>query len=274
MQKELERILARTSSAVSWSVTIRCADEVRASVAPERALGTASMGKVFLLAAASRQFAAGELERDARLEVSPEDYVRDSGLWQFLSEKQLSAESIASLIGALSDNLATNALLRRVGLKAVQQVSEDLGFPHTSMLDRIRDERSREHPEDPSRSRSADLAAIMMAIANGNLLDPGVSKDVEHWLSLNTDLSMVASAFDIDPLAHADGTAGIRFFNKTGTDSGVRADSGHLGGATEGWSYAAVANWDGSSELVNEVMTSMREIGATIRRASSHFLFG
>ena len=50
------------------------------------------------------------------------------------------------------------------------------------------------------------------------------------WLSLNADLSMVASAFGLDPLAHRSADHGLLLVNKTGTDGGVRSEVGVLRG--------------------------------------------
>lgn len=268
MQQELERILGRTSPPVAWTATIMHGDRMCASFAPDRELGSASVGKIFLLAAVSRAIHAGSLSREARIAAESEDLVADSGLWQFFSGEALTVETLASLVGAVSDNLATNVLLRTIGLQSVQQVSMDVGVPNTRMLDRIRDVRSSEHPYAPSQSRSGDLAMVLHAVSEGTLISRQVAKDVEHWLSLNSDLSMVAAAFDLDPLAHADATGGARFFNKTGTDTGVRADTGHIDYGRGGWTYAVVANWDGRSAEIPEVMKGMRSVGQLVLDAS------
>ena len=69
-------------------------------------------------------------------------------------------------------------------------------------------------------------------------------------MSAGTDLSMVGSAFGLDPLSHAGADGGVRLWNKTGTDTGVRADAGvvEVDGAI--WSYAAICNWTGGGDGV------------------------
>ena len=44
----------------------------------------------------------------------------------------------------------------------------------------------------------------MRRLHQGHVMDPEVSRTVRSWLAANTDLSMVSSAFDLDPLAHAE----------------------------------------------------------------------
>jgi beta-lactamase class A len=82
------------------------------------------------------------------------------------------------------------------------------------------------------------------------------------WLSLNTDLSMVASAFGLDPLAHREPDHGILLVNKTGTDVGVRSEVGVLRGPRAGVVYAVSAYFADnrlSSRLA--VLDGMRSVG-------------
>jgi beta-lactamase class A len=83
------------------------------------------------------------------------------------------------------------------------------------------------------------------------------------------DLSMVASAFDLDPLSHgpADEPA---LWNKTGTDDGVRADVGVVGTGTRQLAYAVICNWaPDTDEPLAAVMAAMRVIGHEIRELVS-----
>ena len=66
----------------------------------------------------------------------------------------------------------------------------------------------------------------MRRLRAGDVLPPGVSAGLVDLLRLNTDLSMVAAAFALDPLAHVGADLGVRLFNKTGTQDGTRADIG------------------------------------------------
>ena len=73
------------------------------------------------------------------------------------------------------------------------------------------------------------------------------------WLRLNTDLSMTAGALGLDPLAHAEPDAGLRLWNKTGTDAGVRVDTGVMTGPG-GWAaYAVLVGWDPDREPPDEL---------------------
>jgi beta-lactamase class A len=67
-----------------------------------------------------------------------------------------------------------------------------------------------------------------MALARGEILDEEGSERVLGWLSLNSDLSMVASAFGFSPHAHREPSHGVLLVNRTGTDDGVRSEVGVL----------------------------------------------
>ena len=242
---------------VDWGLSVRRDGIEIASVNPNRVFQTASIGKVFLLIAAATAIVSGERSRLDPIQLQAADIVGDSGIWRFMTERTLSLESVCILIASVSDNCATNALLSEFKLPVVQDQSEELCMDNTRMLDRIRDVRTGADPIGPSQSKAGDLSQLMYQL--------GMDSDtvnkysvVSEWMSLNTDLSMVSSAFNLDPLAHNELTGGVRFFNKTGTDEGVRAEAGCYVKDQTVWTYSMIANWsdrdpDASMEVKNEM---------------------
>jgi beta-lactamase class A len=272
LQDQVEVAVGRAPSMVRWSLSIRRDGSPRAEIAPGEIMRTASMGKVFLLAEVARRLVDGSLDPSQPLAASAVAPVADSGLWQHFRDVPLSAAAAAVLVGAVSDNLATNVLLDVVSIDAVRRMSERLGMPGTGMLDRIRDVRLAGDPPDPSVGCAGDLADFMGMVSAGTLLDERVSGRVREWLSSGTDLSMVASALDLDPLAHAEGQP--RLFNKTGTDHGIRADAGVIDSGHGSWAYAVIANWDPSAhgpaaqDPTPQVLRVMRSVGGLISQHS------
>jgi beta-lactamase class A len=272
LQHRLDAALAPTRERVDWSVMVLDArEQVLAAHEPASVLPTASMGKVLLLHAAALAIEAGDLDEREPLSVEAQDEVADSGLWQHLRTRTLPAYDVAALIGAVSDNLATNVLLRRVGLDTVDGVRRALGLDGTRLLDRIRDQRTPSDPPAPSVGRADELAGLMLRLEQGRAIDSATSARTRGWLALGTDLSMVAASFGLDPLAHTEALA-----HKTGTDLGVRADAGvwHRPDGTL-VAYAALAQWpvppdaapSGIAEdarLAAMVITAMRELGAAL----------
>ena len=251
-----------------WSIhVVDVADgSVLASLDGDRALRTASVGKVFLLVEAARQAAAGELDLAERVRWQDDERVEDSGLWYLLEQRELSVHDLCVLVGAVSDNLATNVLVRVVGLAAVAATTAALGYTDSGLLDRVRDERGPAHPPTLSVGTAVDLSDLMVRLHGGEVVDPEVSALVLRWLAAGTDLSMVASAFDLDPLAHAEPDRGLRLVNKTGTISTARADVGVVEGARATVAYAVLANWGPDDDQRDAVLAGMREVGRSIRR--------
>lgn len=246
------------SAQVEWSILAveTGSGEVIVESSPELLLPTASVAKLFLL-----HHLAELLDDDPSLGqlmlrkdgVAP---VADSGLWQHLDASALTVADCARLVGAVSDNLATNVLLDHVGLDPVQAVAGRLA-PGGSMLnDSVRDVRTPADPPVLSVGCAADWAAYFRT----------PHPTVLSWLAPSADLSMVSSAFGLDPLAHSQpsptGLADeLQVWSKTGTDHGVRAEVGLLDVGGRQAAYAVICRFDGE---VVPVLTQMRAYGTLI----------
>lgn len=198
----------------------------------------AGVGTVLLLIEVAARHRDPDLGGYTILDREPLDAVAGSGVWQHLQAPSLPVSDLAVLIGATGDNLATNVLLRSVGLGPVRQRAEDLGLARTALLDVVRDQRGPDDAPHLSVASAKELTGLFTALARGEVVDQAVSERVLGWLSLNTDLSMVAGAFGLDPLDHRGADHGLLLVNKTGTDVGVRSDAGVLRGPRAGVAYA------------------------------------
>ncbi|MGH3347703.1 MAG: serine hydrolase [Nocardioides sp.] len=256
---DLARPLAPTlRNGAAWSVQVRRAGgDVLAEHEPERLLRTASVGKVFLLMRVAELIETGQLDPGELLDRDDGPAVADSGLWQHLDTQRLPVADAARLVGAVSDNWATNVLLARVGIESLR-----VGRWGSALHDYVRDERRPEHPPTLSEGCAADWVEVFLGLPDGS--------PVLDWVSLGVDLSMVGSAFGLDPLAHLEPDRGVRLWSKTGTSDGVRADVGLVDIDNQGegtrTAYAAICNWPAEREdLRDEVLTAMRGIGDAIR---------
>lgn len=255
----------RRCGAARWSASVAVDGKVVDEVDPALVLPTASIGKLFLLAAIAEGIAASTLDPAQPLVPRPELAVADSGVLQHLGGQQQRLDDLAVLVAVASDNLATNVLLDLVGVPAVAEVAARFGAAHCGLHDVVRDERRPDiHPPCLSSGNAGELRAVIDQIAGLAPSAVGGLATVRAWLRLNTDLSMVAAAFGLDPLAHVDADLDLTLLNKTGTNSDVRADVGCLTG-TRHVSYAVVANLDGGgardAARRGEVLTAMRAIG-------------
>lgn len=204
----------------------------------------ADLGAIPVLVEVAAQLADGAL--DAATQVSRTAVVPpvDGGLWSHLETDRLPLGDLAVLASAVSDPVATNALIERVGLVAVTRRLVALGMPRTAVLDAYRDERGPDDAPYTAIGTTREFAELMTQIVNGQAVSPAVSAQVGEWLNLNTDLSMVAAATGLDPFRHEDDKHGLLFINKTGRDDGVRAEAGVLAGPRAGVAYAITVCFD------------------------------
>jgi len=257
----------RSLAGTRWSIAVHEVDGGRPllEVGSRRCLQTASVAKVFLLLEVAAQLESGALDAGELLSADAVAAVADSGLWQHLAQRSLPIADAALLVGAVSDNLATNVLLHRVGLDAVRARASELA-PHGSTLhDVVRDLRTPLDPPALSTGTAADWVRVAALLQRSMRDGDAVARRVVDWLEHSLDHSMVLSPLGLDPLSP--GPSGARVtFNKTGADGGVRADVGVMRGPDGAVAYAAICNWDAGigSDPVRSVIRVMREVGSAI----------
>jgi beta-lactamase class A len=266
LQRSIDDVVG-ASAGIDWSMCIRdAAGHELACCNPDRSMNTASIGKLLLLVEVARQCGEGDLTDATLLGRDPELLVADSGIWQHLHVEELPVYDLCVLIASVSDNVATNVLLKRVGLPALRKLSESLGLVRTALLDYVRDQRGPDDPATLSTGSASELSRVMSQLSAHELVSATVSEQLNAWLATGVDLSMVASTFGLDPLAHATPDRNFLIRNKTGADAGVRADVGMIGRNADWFSYAVIANWDASGpDQRDAALSGMHAIGATLR---------
>ena len=204
----------------------------------------AGLGVVPLLIEVAAAFEAGTLDPLEIVERTAVDPVSTSGLWRHLHAPALPLEDLAVLAATAGDPIAVNALLQRVGHDRVRERIEALGLRRTAVLDRFRDERGPDDAPHVAVGSAREFAGLFSALVNSQAVGASVSAQVSEWLSLNQDLSLVASATGLDPFAHDHDAHGLLFINKTGRDRGVRAEAGVLAGPRAGVAYSLIVCFD------------------------------
>ncbi|WP_438354952.1 serine hydrolase [Microbacterium sp. CJ88] len=207
-------------------------------------LPVAGLGAVPLLIEVAAGFESGALDPLEIVERGSVDAVTVAGVWQHLKAPALPLSDLAVLTASTGDALAANILLQRVGLPAVRERIEGLGMRRSALLDRYRDTRGPDDAPHVALGSARELAELFAALVNSQAVSPGVSAQVSEWLSLNHDLSLVASATGLDPFAHENDEHGLLFINKTGRDAGVRVEAGVLAGPRAGVAYALIVCFD------------------------------
>lgn len=254
---------------VAWSASVINLGSGKALTehGADKLLKTASVPKLILLMEVADRICAGTLDPDVWIDRRAAVPADGSGLWRHLAQDVLPLRDVAALVGALSDNVATNALLDLVGIDAVAARGRAAGCQMTQLNDYIRTERvPGEHPTTVSVGTARELAALCMNLDRLHLHgDPSATK-VLSWLGRGADCSMVLRSFGLDPLSRewTPGEAGT--WNKTGTDEGVRADVGVITGAQGSVAYALIANWLPGTVSDRDVLETMESAGVRLRR--------
>ncbi|MFB6943003.1 serine hydrolase [Streptomyces sp. NPDC060286] len=231
-------------------------------------LPVASASKLLLLAEVSRRLDTGELLADRLVEILDEDLADGTGLLRRMSRRGWTVEDLAWLTASVSDNTATNALLRLVGRESTARLAKELGLDHLTLHDKVRDIRGPDVPPVFATGTARDLARLVTHAVRSTLSSPSASARLLQWMRANTDHGMVPALVDHDPYAPGFPNPlpdGLLVANKTGTDTGVRADAGVIVGARR-LAYAVVAHWDPALGPSTEraAVHAIRDVGRTL----------
>ncbi len=244
--------MREASDAPGVSVHVVDADTgaVLLSAEPDVVRPTASVAKVLVLSALARALDSGDVTDDEVLSRTSTPRVADSGLWHLLDVDALPVADVALLVAAVSDNWATNVLVERLGLGAV-----DHGLGSTRLLDLVRDERRPENAPTLSVGTAREWAGVMASLHRREWVSPAVSERVLGWLATGVDHSLVLSALARDPLVVDHAVLG-----KTGADASVRCDVGLVTGPARTAAYACLGAGDPA-----DLVPRLREVGAAVR---------
>ena len=176
--------------------------------------------------------------------------VADSGLWHLMAVDALPVEDVALLVGAVSDNWATNVLVARLGLAAVARPAPGA---HRAARPGARPPRTArrthaEHGHGPGVDDGAGRAARRhLGLARRRRAGAGLAR--RRGRPLDGRLG-----WGLDPLV-----AG-RVVNKTGTDDGVRCEVGLVTGPG---AWRRTRAWAGVTP--DELSPRMRALGDQVR---------
>ncbi|SEB50819.1 beta-lactamase class A [Paramicrobacterium humi] len=255
-------VLARNGVQVSARIMDLASGRELLAIDDYVVMPTAGIGTVLLLAEVAARLDDPDFEGLVILDREARDNVGDGGIWQHLQAPSFPVADLAVFTAAAGDNLATNVLLREIGLEKVHERTEKLGLNRTALLDSARDQRGPDDAPQLSVGSMRELAWLFSEVARGEATSPTASQRLVDWLSLNMDLSLVASAFGLDPLSHRQGTHELTLFNKTGSDAGVRAEVGVLRGPRAGVAYAVATSFSDSDLLTRlAVIDALRTLG-------------
>jgi beta-lactamase class A len=131
LQLKLENELQHVSGTFGVAVKHLQTGE-SAAINADRLFQLASTFKVAVLAALYRDVEAGKQALEGRIQLKEEDYVPGSGvLKEFDVGVQVSVKDLATLMIIVSDNVATDRILKLIGTENVAAYVKELGLHHT-----------------------------------------------------------------------------------------------------------------------------------------------
>ena len=159
--------------------------------------------------------------------------VNGSGILTSLSPKvQMTYADLAVLSMTLSDNTATNLLLRAVSPAQVNQTMARLGLQETQLfLDRIDPDRL-ERPESLALTTAHDMSLLLLQLATKQILTPDACDEILGMMKRGINKFRIGGELPLRP--------DIRVHHKTGTLPGVCNDVGIVYFAQGGYVICAL----------------------------------
>ena len=218
---EALRELERNGFHVTARVVDLSYDAVLLAINDQAVLPGVNMGRLVLLIEVAAGLQSGRLSARELIDRSGMESEPSHGLWRSLQTPTLTLGDLAALLGATNDEWAEQLLLRRVGLTAVRARAHRLGLPSAASIDL-----------DSNQGSAREITALLAALAHGSAATVAVSRQVVHWLSLNSDLSLASSAFGLDPHEHPHSQRGVFLVNATRNAPGVLSESAIVQGSS------------------------------------------
>jgi beta-lactamase class A len=226
LEDEVEAV-RRGTGTVSVAALVAGEERPRVAIADHEQHYSASTMKLPVLVAAHRRAERGELDLDAPVPVHDEVASVVPGVRFRLDQSEDSDPETWAAVGGdvplralvermvtVSGNLATDLVLEHVGLAEVAAVLADAGCSERTQVVRgIEDYAAREAGSD-NLVTAADLARLMVALAEGRLAGPAASAACERTLLAQTYRDGIPAGLPDD----------VMVGNKTGWIDGVNHD--------------------------------------------------
>ena len=182
---------------------------------PDLPLVAASVIKIPILAEAFRQQRDGLLSMDEMFSIRPEQKMPSCGALAYLHDGlQVTLRDLCVLMIILSDNSATNILIDRLGIDAVNATLRSLGLKQTTLRRRLFDrEASRRGIQN--HITAGEMALLLKKMHQGRCISPAADAEMLSIMKdqrLNGKIPFFLDDFEI---AH-----------KTGEDDGITHDVG------------------------------------------------
>ncbi len=175
---------------------------------------SASIIKIPILYAWAYLEQAGFVSQSEMCDLDAEDQVAGAGFARLYHQRILPYHDVLLMMTAVSDNLCTNLIVRRIGLPRLNDVFRRLGLPHARLERRLMDYEARARGLD--NWISAEDCVCLYDIRDQ--LPPDARTWTDQMLECNVDVGLWLRNIRRDS---------VRFLHKTGDMAGVLHDWGY-----------------------------------------------
>lgn len=241
LQAELERLCAEFPG-VAGVAAENLATGERVGVNEQTSFPTASMIKIVVLFELVRQCAKGQAQMWERLTLRAEDKTLGSGLLVDFDEgARLTLRDLAVLMMSISDNTATNVLIDRLGIHAINLACRDGGMYDTELRGKIEFDRIRESNDNLAVTVPVDFARFLASLRRGELIPTGQVEQMLGIMRIQKYIEPIRKLLPFNPYGFEFGEAQeVWVASKTGSLKGVRCEGGLVHTPHAEWSLCVM----------------------------------
>lgn len=216
VQQAIESAVAPYEGSVSVVVSGVNGSNVECSVDAETPRTSASVIKLAILATLFDAVDDGTLSLDEVVTMTSADIVGGTGSIQSMGAgSAFTLEELAGYMISDSDNTATNLLIDRLGMDAVNTEADKIGLDQTVLERKMMDEDAMAAGRENYTS-AEDVATVLRLIAEGRLTDQQCSDMAREYLLAQSDADGLPAGVP----------EGVEVAHKTGTLTNVEHDGG------------------------------------------------
>ncbi len=225
LQQQLDAMAARHHGKIAiYAKNLKTGETI--AIRADEPVQTASVIKLPIMLEAMYQVKSGKLRLDERLPLTKENQVEGSGVLTFMQPGlEPTLEDAITLMIILSDNTATNMVIDKVGIAAVNSRIAAMGLKDTYLYKKVFKPPVGPQPPDQKKfglgkTTAREMAEVMEAIQRCDLQDEQLCKKMLDILRNQQDREMIPRYIEVsDTSVEASSIA-----NKTGAEDDVRND--------------------------------------------------
>lgn len=141
------------------------------SIKGEEKVPSASMIKLLIMATLLKEVREGKISLEEKIKISKDDYCGGSGILKELDPGHiLTIKELMTLMIIVSDNLATNILIKLLGMEKIKEMGSELRLKNTSLERKMMDGEAKSLGKDNFTSAN-DIKNILKLVYRKELVD-------------------------------------------------------------------------------------------------------